>query len=356
MIGSLHTNVQELKSNHSAVNLYDWCRLAMTVATTDAVYGTLNPYRQSDARDAYWEIEKNLSSLMMDFAPWLIARKAWEGREHLTQAFLQYYKSGGHLNSSELSYMRWKTQDNGGAALEDIARLEVVMGIGLLSNTVPSGFWVIFDIFSRPKLVEEIRDEICANALSISPEGVYTVDLADVQEGCPLLLASFQETLRIRSNSAQLRLIYEDTMLDNSYLVKAGSILVMPAAVINRSESTWGPDTDVFNPQNFLASGAKRNKASAFMSFGASPHMCAGRHFATGEILALITMLILQFDISPVENDWIEPPTNARAVAASLSPPSGHTSVIFTEREELKGVKWNFKVTPGKGRYGLVIG
>ena len=95
---------------------------------------------------------------MMGFAPWLIARKAWKGREHLSNAFLEYYKADGHLKSSQLAYTRWKTQLDGGATLEDIARLEAVMGLGILSNTVPTSYWAIFDLFSRPKLLEEARD------------------------------------------------------------------------------------------------------------------------------------------------------------------------------------------------------
>ncbi|KAJ6035725.1 hypothetical protein N7540_000004 [Penicillium herquei] len=356
MFDCLHQSVQQLKSHEGVLDLYDWCSLVTTVASTDAVYGALNPYSDSKARQSYWDIENNLSSLMIGIAPWLVARKAWKGREYLTKAFLKYYKSGGHLQSSPLTYSRWKSQQDAGATPENIARLEVAMGLGILSNTVPTSFWVIFDIFSRPKLLEQIRDEIWHNALSINPEGVHAVDLADVQGKCPLLLASFQETLRVRSNAAQLRVIYEDTMLDDSCLVKAGSILVMPAAVINRNESIWGSDADVFDPQHFIATGRKGSKASGFMSFGASPNMCAGRHFATGEILALVTMLVLQFDICPAGGRWIEPPTNAKAVAASLSPPMGPTSVGITERQEVKGVKWDFVLTPGRGRHGLVVG
>ncbi|KAL2866099.1 cytochrome P450 [Aspergillus lucknowensis] len=357
MIGYLSKSVEQLKSR-GTVDLYDWCTLAMTLASTEPIYGPMNPYSDSNAREAYWELEKNLSFLMMGVAPWLIARKAWKGREYLSRAFLQYYQADGHLNSSQLAYARWKTQHDGGAALEDIARLEAAMGLGILSNTVPSSFWAIFDIFSRPALLQEIRDEIWQNALSVTTEGVHTVDLADVQERCPLLLASFQEMLRLRSNSLQLRVIYEDTMLDDSYLVKAGSIIVIPASVINRDEAAWGADADAFNPQQFIstAAGEKRQKASAYMSFGSSPHICAGRHFATGEIVALLTMLILQFEIRPVAGEWVEPPTNVNAVAASLSPPLGQTSVTITERPEVEGVKWDFRLTPGRGRHGLIIG
>ncbi|KAJ5776420.1 uncharacterized protein N7511_001431 [Penicillium nucicola] len=356
MMECVQQSVKELRAHRGKIDLYEWCTLAMTIASTDAIYGPLNPYKEKKNRDSYWEIENNLSYLMMGFAPWLIARKAWKGREQLSNAFLEYYKADGHLNSSRLAYTRWETQLDGGAKLEDIARLEAIMGLGILSNTVPTCYWAIFDLFSRPELLKQTRDEIRQYALSVNSEGLHTVDLATVQEKCPLLLACLQETLRIRSNSAQLRVIFEDTMLSESCLVKAGSILVMPSAVINRSVSAWGNDPDSFDPQRFIDPEGRRTKASGFMSFGTSPHICAGRHFATGEIIALMTMLILQFDICPVGGEWVEPPINVNAVAASLSPPMGQTSATMSEREEFKGVKWDYRLTPGKGRHGLIIG
>lgn len=293
---------------------------------------------------------------MMDVAPWLFARKAWMGREYLADAFLEYFKAGGHLKSSQMVYTRWKTQHDAGATLEDIARLEIVMGLGILSNTVPTCFWVLFDIFSRPDLLNDLREQIQQTSVSVDGDGVHTVDMSAVQDNCPLLLASFQETLRTRSNSAQLRVVHADTVLDESWLISAGSVLVIPAALINRSESVWGPNANEFNPQRFIDGAPKKNKASAFMSFGISPNMCAGRHLATGEIMALMAMLILQFDICPPEGTWKKPPTNAKAMAASLSPPADPYLVTIQEREQFKGVQWDFVVAPGTGRQNLIVG
>ena len=293
---------------------------------------------------------------MMDIAPWLFARKAWLGREYLANAFMEYFKASGHLESSQMVYTRWKTQHDAGATLEDIARLEIVMGLGILSNTVPTCFWVIFDIFSRPDLLKELREQIQQTSLSIDCDGVHTVDMAAIRDNCPLLLASVQETLRIRSNSAQLRVVHMETVLEESWLIPAGSVCVIPAASINKSESVWGRNANEFNPQRFMIEAPKMNKASAFMSFGISPNMCAGRHLATGEIVALMAMLILQFDIYPPESTWKEPPINVKAIAASLSPPTDQYIVTIQEREQFKGVKWNFVVPPGTGRQNLIVG
>ncbi|KAB8251166.1 cytochrome P450 [Aspergillus flavus] len=359
MIAVLKTIIDELASQpDNVVDLYEWCSHAVTVASTDAVYGPLNPYRSESNRRAFWAIESNLSLLMMNVVPWITARKPWKGREQLTQAFIQYYQADGHLDSSQLAYTRWKVQHEAGAAIEDIARLEALTALGILSNTVPTCFYFLFDIFSRPDLLGKIRDEILDGAFSVDSAGVHTLDLADIRERCPIFVSTFQETLRTRSNSGQLRVVQKDTLLDDHLLVKAGSIILMPAAVINKHPSVWGADAGTYDPERFskIDPAQKRSKASGFMSFGSSPHICPGRHFASGEILALVAMILVRFDVRPVRGTWVEPKGNTKAVAASLPPAVEKVEVKFSETSKFAGVKWEFRLTPGKGTFGLITG
>ncbi|KAE8367583.1 cytochrome P450 [Aspergillus caelatus] len=295
----------------------------------------------------------------LDLYEWCSEALTVASREQLVQAFLQFYQMDGHLSSSHLAYSRWKVQQEAGATLEDIARLEILTGVGILSNTVPSCFWLLFDILSRPELLRTIQDEIHQNAVSIDSTGIHTLDLADIRGKCPTLLSSFQETLRTRSNSGQVRVIYQDTLLNDRWLLKAGSTLLIPAPTINKNSSTWGLNSGDFDSQRFTKTALqtdKKSKASGFLSFGLSPHICAGRHFATGEILALVALLLVRYDIRPIRGSWTEPKTNAKAVAASLPPAAERFEVTAVERPEYKGVEWRTTVTPGKGTYGLIIG
>ncbi|KAB8202121.1 cytochrome P450 [Aspergillus parasiticus] len=298
-------------------------------------------------------------TLSYDLYEWCSDALTVASREQLVQAFIQFYEADGHLSASSLAYSRWKAQQEAGASLEDIARLEILTGIGILSNTVPSCFWLLFDILSRPELLRTIQDEINQNALSIDSTGTHALDLADIRGKCPTLLSSFQETLRTRSNSGQVRVIYQDTLLNDHWLLKAGSTLLIPAPSINKHNSTWGSDSGDFDSQRFTTIAHptdKKSKASGFLSFGLSPHICAGRHFATGEILALVALLIVRYDIRPSQGSWIEPKTNAKAVAASLPPAAEKFMVTAVARPEYQGVEWRTTVTPGKGTYGLIIG
>lgn len=38
--------------------------------------------------------------------------------------------------------------------------------------------------------------------------------------------------------------------------------------------------------------------------------MCPGRHFATIEILAFFAAMVLQFDVTPASDVWVQPTTN----------------------------------------------
>jgi cytochrome P450 len=290
--------------------------------------------------------------------PWITARKPWKAREKLVASFIKYYEARGYENSSQFAYGRWKTQHDASATKEDIARLEVAMGIGLLANTVPSTFWTIFDIYSCPTLLDEVREEIRQNAVHLEIGGVHTVDLADIGAKCPLLVSAFQETLRLRSVITPTRVVYKDIMLNDQYLLKAGAVLQMPSFSVNRNEDAWGKKSTEFDGRRFLKNPGQKDsrRPSGFLSFGVSPNICPGRHFASGEILALAAMLILRFDITPITDRWVPPRGNPQAIAASLSSPQEECKVIVTAREEYQGVQWAFRVTEGKGRFGLIIG
>jgi cytochrome P450 len=298
--------------------------------------------------------------------PRFTARTAFLGRERLVSAFLDYYAADGHLNSSEMTYARWKVQRDGGASIPNIARLEAAAGIGILSNTVPSTFWILFEIYSRQDLLADLRKEIIDNALSVenqgteSASGVHVIDLAKIRDCCHKLVSTFQEMLRMRSNAVLTRVVSKDIMLNDEYHLRAGSVLQMSAHPINREASSWGDDSDRFDASRFMAQddpAAKvRRRMKGYLSFGTSPNICPGRHFASGEILALAAMVILRYDITPEAGVWDQPKLNSKAVAATALPPLDAFNVKARKRDEYADTIWAFRVTEGKGKFNLITG
>ena len=53
MIRLLRASLDQLGES-STVDLYRWCRDAITAASTDATYGPLNPYSDKEVSEAFW--------------------------------------------------------------------------------------------------------------------------------------------------------------------------------------------------------------------------------------------------------------------------------------------------------------
>lgn len=242
-----------------------------------------------------------------------------------------------------------------GIPLEEVARIEAALGLGLLSNTIPTTFWFMFDIYSRPKLLEQLREEIRNNALYLNGHSA-TIDVADLPDQCPLFVSAFQESMRIRAMGASTRFIYEDMIFDDKYLLKAGSVLYVPVRPVHSHTDVWSQSSKDFVPDRFLKSNPR--KLGGFLGFGVSPNICPGRHFASGEILSFAASMILRFDLSPVESpsSWVEPKLNRSSVVASATPPCEPFLVNSTTRGEFVDFEWDFRVTKGKGQFALVIG
>lgn len=301
------------------------------------------------------DFEGGVGKLIPKVAPQIVARQAWKGREALVNAFLNYYKADGLKNASMLAHARYNVGISNGISLEEFARIEASLGLGLLSNTVPTTFWLMFDLYSRSELVEQLREEIRNNALYIDGQSV-TIDVADLRDQCPLLVSTFQESLRFRASGASTRFVYEDMMFDNKYLLKAGSIAYIPARPVHAHADVWSQSSSDFVPDRYLKSNPR--KVGGFLGFGVSPSICPGRHFASGEIISFAAAMILRFELSPVKSSslWVEPKLNLSSVIATATPPGEPFLVNLKVRDEYADFNWDFRVTKGKGQFALVIG
>ncbi|KAK6003993.1 hypothetical protein QM012_008843 [Aureobasidium pullulans] len=356
MVNNLVRSVDELESmKGKSFDLYAWARHAITVASTDAVWGEKNPLKDPKIEEAFWDFEMNLRLLVINILPRIIARKAYLGREKVVAAFVKYYNEGGPKTASEMAQARWNVQHENGASTEDIARMETATVVGVVSNTTPSSFWMLVDVYSRPALLAQLRDEVREHALKKNESGEMVIDLAAMRDDCPNLLATFQEVLRTRSNVSPTRFVMDDVVLNDKYLLKKGRILAMPGMYMNYEADIWGDDSKTFDPTRFKKDNLKQ-RPSSFMSFGASPALCPGRHFASGEILGMTAMMLLRYDITPVDGKWNITKFWKDAVAASLPFPADPFNVTITPRDEFVNTTWVYESTDGKGKFPLITG
>ncbi|KAJ5769177.1 hypothetical protein N7520_003736 [Penicillium odoratum] len=339
------------------IGLYGWCREAITDASTESLYGPLNPYGNLEVAEAS-------SSLAVNPFPRLTARKTLKARSKVCKSIVKYIENNGPQQGSELAIMQYKTVMQAGVSMDESAKMEIPITMAFLSNTVPAAFWVLFDLYTRPKLRAEIREELKTNALSVAVDESHNIDIGAMREKCPLLLSTFQEVLRTRTTTCSSRIVLQDTLLAKKYLLKRGSMLNILADAMGYNSTVWGANSAVFDARRFIKTVSSDDtegkkdvrRPGQFMTFGISPVICPGRHFASSEILGLVAMMILRYDVEPVNGSWKEPPRNQAALVSIMGAIKGKCLVKVARRNEFQGVKWGFKVEEGQGQFPLVIG
>lgn len=262
----------------------------------------------------------------------------------MAKAFEQYFRNEGHKSGSLLAKNRYEVAARNGVSLEDTAKYEVGGALAVVFNTAPTAFWNLFFIYSTPGLLDQVRTEIDAIVTMKSDHHgpIRSVDIKGLKEHCPLLISTFQETLRYISIGTSVRQVMEDTVLNGQWLLKKDSMIQMPSRIIHKDSSMWGTDVDEFNPRRFLkdteahrsGSGTKkRPHAAAVRTFGGGTTLCPGRHFAMNEILALTAMFVLRYDMVPVAGTWSIPSTQNSGIANSVMEPDTDVEVEVSLRK-----------------------
>ncbi|KAK8044792.1 Cytochrome P450 [Apiospora rasikravindrae] len=293
-----------------AVNLFHWIRHEIFAATMDASYGPRNPFRNPKNEAAWFDFEEGIMPLLMDVFPGLFARKSLKALDHLVKEFTQYFKGDGHLDGSLLVKLREKHNAAFGLDTIDTAHCEIGQVAGGVVNTAPTVFWLVWQVLADPVVFADCRAEV-AKLVRTDADGHHTIDLAEVRTECPILLSTWQEVLRYHGISIAARIVQEDTMVDDQFLLKKGGVVMMPNAVIHSDQSLWGPTVGQFNHKRFLKTNTKdggtRRPAAAFRGFGSGHVLCPGRHFASTEALTFLALVLARFDVRPVAGEWTEP-------------------------------------------------
>ncbi|KAF2260683.1 cytochrome P450 [Lojkania enalia] len=378
MVNRLETAVEGLASALSGsgakktMKLFAWVKHEITMATTEGVYGPQNPYRDPEIQDAFWAYEAGLGKLSLGVVPSLLAREAVRGREKVASAFEEYFAAEGTSSSSSLTKGRHEYYAARGYLPRDISKFECGNGIAILSNTVPTAYWMLFHLFSNPSALEACRAEIQAHITTTAHSGngagvTKALDISALKTRCPLLLSAFKEAMRLHAIGVGLRMVMTDTMLSNRYLLRKGALVVMPAIVQHHDANIWGPDVSSYDVARFTtttttSSSASSSSSSSFSSssppaaaatsqqqrkinpvsfrgFGGGATLCPGRHFATTEVLVFVSMLMLRFTVEAV-GGWERPSTEKAPMSAVVPGPDSDFEVVIKRRADDEGVQW----------------
>ncbi|KAH9905136.1 cytochrome P450 [Xylariomycetidae sp. FL2044] len=322
------------------VRLYDFVRRTILAATTDTAFGPLNPMKDANNVANWLKFESAIPLLSLGILPGWVAKEGLDASKSLAKTFEKYLTDKGQDQASGYMKRRVDFFQQEELAVMDIARLEVADLMSLNSSTIPMAFWLVYHIFSDRNILDDCRAEV-SQAVHKGDDGIYTINFNHIKKSCPILNSTFLEVFRVHGMGLVLRRVLEDHLFDGRYLLKKGSMVFIPYRVQHNEPGNWGSDASAFYHKRFIKhDGAKRHHPAALRGFGSGAHLCPGRHFASAEILAFATMLILRFDASPVGGDWHQIPVENSSPAAALDQPDYDLEVELRPRGDVKEQLW----------------
>lgn len=190
------------------------------------------------------------------------------------------------------------------------------------------------------------------------------MDVSGLNRRCPLLVSVWQETMRMANVVVSSRAVLEDTLLNDTYLLKKGSVVQIPARIMHNDSSIWGPDADIFNGRRFLSSSAqkftreqKKTQKTGFIPFGGGVALCPGRHFATTEVLGITAAVVMGCEVTMADGSGALRVPSARKQTMSIAvlQPEEEIEVLIKRRKGFEGVSWTFDVEGEVGEGDMVF-
>ncbi|KAF4554116.1 Cytochrome P450-like protein 38 [Elsinoe fawcettii] len=337
---------------NSEIMLHEWVKHAVVQASSCGILGVQHPFLDQKVEDAFWLWQ---TYLLQHMAGLDVTGRGYAAREVVVNAFIKYCKSTPSDAAPVITERSRILREAGFSELE-VAKQQGTFGTAAYANTVPTLYWTIHELYSRPDLVAAVRQEILSTSVSGSKEKGFALDVSAVKTKCPLTLSVLQETQRTRHVHANIRKVSEDTLLDGKYLLKKGNFLQMPGQPVHREKSVWGDSADVFDPYRFVPSDDKKPvPPSSFVAWGAPPHLCPARQFATTEVMIVIALLVIRVDITPASGVWEKAPAVNKSDLITLHNPLKDVGVRVKSRDDWAGA-WGLKMGESKMRVSLASG
>jgi hypothetical protein len=295
-------------------------------------------------------LESNVVGLIAYPLPRWTAAAAYKGRAKMVDAFYKYHTSNGIEGAARYIQESGKVASQHKLSILDKARLDGVGGHAILANTIPTAFWTLYHILSDPAVLEEVRASVKP---LVSSEEVangswkHEMDISKIRE-VPILKSVLYEALRHYGSGTGTRIVVEDTLLDNRYMLKKGAFIFMPNRLYHFNKADWGDDVDTFDAHRFSTSKHHHNPG-AFRGFGGGANLCPGRFFAMNQIFACCALMVLRFDVQPpfsgeADRKWTHPGTDGSNMSLLVNPPKEKVYVEVVERQGWSVGTWNFKL------------
>lgn len=186
------------------------------------------------------------------------------------------------------------------------------------TNAMPTLFWWLAYMHTKNQQ-SEFRAEAKRHA---GDTNLANMNLANVLSS-ELLHSGLKETLRIHAHNLSPRNVEEDIIMkiqEKEYLLKKGSVIFAPSTLVNLNPEIYSnPEAweverflDTTNPYDGATKYDAKNLKIPLLIWGAGTRavqsfetqliaQCPGRRFAANELLLIMSLVLLYFELAPPE-------------------------------------------------------
>jgi sterol 14-demethylase len=115
----------------------------------------------------------------------------------------------------------------------------------------------------------------------------------------------------------------ETTHQGQKFVIPKGDIVLTSPAVASRMGSVF-KNPDAFEPERFAEPRREDKTPYAFLGFGGGHHACKGAMFGLLQVKTIVSILLRNFSIEPIEKEFPEPDYTAMVVG-----PKNHLMVRY---------------------------
>lgn len=129
--------------------------------------------------------------------------------------------------------------------------------------------------------------------------------MADIRE-MRYLEQCIKETLRLYPSVPFIGRKIEQDVICSNYTIPAGSNILISPYATHRLEEIY-PNSNRFDPDRFTPEQCKKRHPYAFIPFSAGPRNCIGYKFAYIEMKTVISTILREFQLLPVQGKETRP-------------------------------------------------
>ncbi|PSN72882.1 cytochrome P450 [Corynespora cassiicola Philippines] len=276
------------KDTERVISLKNWTRYVLLYAVTSCFFG-----------EVIFRVDPRILEYFMDFDEdsWqftyqisrVFTQKMFRAKTRIQNVFNDYLDLSVTIRS-DASWMVLTLESEmraAGIGSKDISAYLMMLYWVINSNAWKAAFWQSSHILLDTKLQKAIEKQV--KPLFTPTHLQIPNEIMDQLEASSLLVAAYNETLRVCTSSVGVRNVAGDCVIGNKILQK-GSRLLMHYSQMLMDEKVFGRNPKKFDHHRFLDQPSLA-KDPSFRPFSGDLKYCPGRFLAQKEVLFLVSLL-----------------------------------------------------------------